>query len=92
MLKRKQVINTIILDPETDTGFKTNAIRSRELDFSLGRARRTPLPERKEEPEVVDFETETNTEFTTSSTRSYRYRLTISDNYVPGIDLSRYLI
>jgi hypothetical protein len=92
LLKRKEIVNSIILDQETDTGLTTSSIRSRELNFSVGRARRIPLPERKEGPEVVDFDMETNTEFTTRLTRSYRYGLTMSDNDVPGIDLSRFLV
>jgi hypothetical protein len=92
LLKRKEIVNSIILDQETDTGFTTSSIRSQELNFSVGRAHRIPLLERKEGPEVVDFDMETKTEFTTRSTGSYRYGLTMSGNDVPGIDLSRFLV
>jgi hypothetical protein len=40
----------------------------------------------------VNFDTETESGFTTSSTKSYKYGVTMSDNDVPGIDLSKYMV
>lgn len=92
LLKRKENFSKSIISAlETDTGFTTSSFIRRNLEYSLGTARRTPLPKRKEGLEVVDLDTETDTGFTTSSTRSYRYGVTMSDSDVPGIDLSRYL-
>ncbi|PMD25497.1 hypothetical protein NA56DRAFT_642488 [Hyaloscypha hepaticicola] len=92
IFKRKEMFSSsTIFGSETDTGFTSSFLRP-NLDCSRGTARRTPLPKRKEGLEVVDLDTETDTGFTTSSTRSYRYGVTMSDSDVPGIDLSRYLV
>jgi hypothetical protein len=39
-----------------------------------------------------NFDTETESCFTTSSTRSYKYGVSMSDSDVPGIDLSKYMV
>lgn len=45
---------------------------------------------RKKKVKVINLDTEEESGFTTSSTRSYRCGVRMSDTDVPGIDLSRY--
>jgi hypothetical protein len=43
------------------------------------------------ESEVIKPDTSTENGFTTGSTRSYRFGVSMSDSDVPGIDLSKYM-
>ncbi len=42
--------------------------------------------------EAINLEAETDSDFGTISTASYRYGVTLSDSGVPGMDLSKYIV
>ena len=42
--------------------------------------------------ETINLSTDTDSGFTSGSTRSYKYGVTMSDSDIPGIDLSKYVV
>jgi len=54
--------------------------------------RRPLLVKQNKRAETINLSTDTDTGFTTSSTRSYKYGVTMSDSDVPGVDISKYMV